>query len=107
MVPDTQTTSVAIGKLRTGRFMSALPALFLLVNGAMKPEPVVKATVELDYAEEVILALGFVLLGCMIVYLIPQTSVLGAILLMSYLAVPSQPTYAWAMGRCRSPSQSF
>jgi hypothetical protein len=71
-----------------GRITSALPALFLLVDGAMKlvkPEPVVKATVELGYAGTVILPLGIVLLACTILYLIPRTAVLGAILLTGYL----------------------
>jgi hypothetical protein len=71
-----------------GRITSALPALFLLVDGAMKlvkPEPVVKATVELGYAETVILPLGIVLLACTILYVIPRTAVLGAILLTGYL----------------------
>jgi hypothetical protein len=68
--------------------MSGLPALFLLVDGAMKlvkPEFVVKATVELGYAESVILPLGVVLVACTILYLIPRTAVLGAILLTGYL----------------------
>jgi hypothetical protein len=68
--------------------MSVLPALFLLVDGAMKlvkPEPVVKATMELGYAETVLLPLGIVLLACTILYLIPRTAVLGAILLTGYL----------------------
>jgi len=72
----------------TGRVLSALPALFLLMDGAMKlvkPEVVVKATVELGYPENVILPLGIVLLACTILYLIPQTAVLGAILLTGYL----------------------
>jgi hypothetical protein len=46
---------------------------------------VVTATVELGYAEAVILPLGVVLLACTIVYLIPQSAVLGAILLTGYL----------------------
>ena len=68
--------------------MSALPALFLLVDGAMKllkPEVVVKTTVELGFAEAVILPLGVVLLTCTILYLFPWTTVLGAILLTGYL----------------------
>jgi hypothetical protein len=68
--------------------MSVLPALFLLVDAVMKlvkPEPVVKATVELGYSEAVIVPLGIVLLVCTILYLIPQTAVLGAILLTGYL----------------------
>jgi DoxX-like family len=71
-----------------GRIMSVLPVLFLLVDGAMKlvkPEPVVKATMELGYAETVLLPLGIVLLACTILYLIPRTAVLGAILLTGYL----------------------
>ena len=88
MHSGTQTVPVSKKMLWTGRVMSALPALFLLVDGAMKlvkPEPVVKATVELGYAETVILPLGVVLLACTILYLIPRTAVLGAILLTGYL----------------------
>jgi hypothetical protein len=46
MVPDTQTASGSRVTLRAGRIISALPALFLLVDGAtklLKSEPVVKA----------------------------------------------------------------
>lgn len=86
MVGDAQTASPVT--LWAGRVMSAVPALFLLVDGAMKlvkPEPVVKATVELGYPESVIVGLGIVLLACLVLYLIPQTAVLGAILLTGYL----------------------
>jgi hypothetical protein len=75
-------------QLWAGRIMSGLPALFLLVDGAMKlvkPEEVVTATVELGYAETVILPLGVLLLTCTVLYLIPRTAVLGAILLTGYL----------------------
>ena len=80
--------SVSSKMLWVGRITSALPALFLLVDGAMKlvvPEPVLKATVELGYSETVIVPLGTVLLACTILYLIPRTAVLGAILLTGYL----------------------
>ena len=88
MQPATQTLPVSNKRLWAGRIMSALPALFLFVDGAMKlvkPEVVVKATVELGYAEAVILPLGVVLLACTILYVIPRTAVLGAILLTGYL----------------------
>jgi hypothetical protein len=68
--------------------MSALPALFLLFDGGMKlvkPGFVVDATVKLGYSETVIIPLGVVLLVCTVLYLIPRTSVLGAILLTGYL----------------------
>lgn len=70
------------------RIISGLPALFLLVDGAMKlvkPAPVVEATVKLGYPESTIVPIGVVLIVCTILYLIPKTSVLGAILLTAYL----------------------
>ena len=82
------TTTSAKTLLWTGRVLSGLPALFLLVDAAMKlvkPEPVVKATVALGYPESVIVGLGIVLGACTILYLIPRTSILGAILLTGYL----------------------
>src|SRR4030095_4118326 len=76
------------GMFWTGWIMSALPALFLLLDGVMKlfkPEFVVKATVQLGYPENVIVVLGLVLSICTVLYLIPRTAVLGAILLTGYL----------------------
>lgn len=74
--------------LWVGRIISAVPALFLLIDGIMKlvkPAVVVEATVKLGYSESVIIGLGIVLLICTILYLIPRTAVLGAILLTGYL----------------------
>lgn len=79
---------VSSASLWTGRVLSILPALFLLMDAVMKlikPEPVVKATVEMGYPESVLFGLGIVLLASTILYLIPRTSVLGAILLTGYL----------------------
>jgi hypothetical protein len=85
---DIQTNLVSNKALWTGRIIGLLPALFLLLDGVMKlvkPAPVVEATVRLGYSENVILPLGIVLLICTVLYLIPLTSVLGAILLTGYL----------------------
>ena len=74
--------------LWAGRIMSGIPALFLLLDGAMKlvkPEPVVKGTIELGYPETVIVPLGVVLLVSTVLYIIPRTAILGAILLTGYL----------------------
>ena len=76
------------GALRTGAVLSALAALFLLFDGAMKlvkPAPVVEATVQLGFSEGVIVPLGIVLLVCTALYLLAPTAVLGAILLTGYL----------------------
>jgi hypothetical protein len=83
-----QTDSVSKKRSWAALIISVLPALFLLVDGAMKlmkPAAVVEATVRLGYPENVILPIGIVLLLSTILYLIPQTSVLGAILLTGYL----------------------
>jgi hypothetical protein len=85
---NTQTAPVSKKMVWVGRVMSGLPALFLLFDGVMKlvkPAPVVEATVQLGYPESVILGLGIVLLACTVLYLIPRTAVLGAIMLTGYL----------------------
>lgn len=81
-------SEVSKTSLWVGRIASYLPALFLLVDGAMKlvkPPVVVEATVNLGYPESVIVPIGAVLIVCTILYLLPVTSVLGAILLTGYL----------------------
>lgn len=62
--------------------------MFLLVDALMKfvkPAAVVEATVQLGYPESVILPLGIVLAVSTILYLVPRTAILGAILLTGYL----------------------
>ena len=84
MEPNTQSKSM----IWTGRVLSALVVLFFLMDGIMKlvkPPIVVKSTVELGYPESVILPIGIVLLLCTVLYVIPRTAVLGAILLTGYL----------------------
>jgi len=88
MPSTTQSAPVSRKRLWAGRISSALPSLFLLVDGIaklVKPAPVVEGTVKLGYPETVIVPLGIVLLACTILYVIPRTSVLGAILLTGYL----------------------
>lgn len=89
MVANVQTvTSVPVKGLWAGRVVSWLMAAFLLVDGVaklFKPGPVVEGTVKLGYSESTIVPLGIVLIACTILYLIPRTAVLGAILLTGYL----------------------
>ena len=88
MQSEPSTARPSKAALWTGRVMSGLPALFLLFDAAMKlvkPQFVVDATVRLGYPEGVIVPLGVVLLVCTVLYLVPRTSVLGAILLTGYL----------------------
>jgi hypothetical protein len=71
-----------------GYTMSALPALLLLFSGTMKllkPPSVMEGFVRLGYDESLALGIGLVELACTVLYLIPRTSVLGAILLTGFL----------------------
>src|SRR3954468_16175212 len=72
----------------TGRLLSALAAFFLLMDAVMKvvrARVSVQGTVELGYPESVVVGIGLVLLVCTLLYIIPRTAVLGAILLTGYL----------------------
>jgi DoxX-like protein len=68
--------------------MSTLPVLMLLFSGIMKlikPPSVMEGFAHLGYDESVALGLGVVELLATLLYIIPRTSVLGAILLTGYL----------------------
>jgi len=85
---STENQPVSKKMIWTGRIISVLPALFLLMDGIMKlfkPVFVVEATVKLGYPESTIIGMGIVLLACTALYLIPRTAILGAILLTGYL----------------------
>ena len=76
--------------LWTGRLLSGLVILFMLFDGAIKlvPWPVVTETMDrIGYGSSESLArtLGAITLACTILYAIPPTSILGAILLTGYL----------------------
>jgi hypothetical protein len=88
MEASAQPAPVSTRKLWAGIIISALPALFLLFDGVMKlvKSPiVVETTVQFGYPESVILGLGIVLTVCTVIYVIPRTAVLGALLLTGYL----------------------
>jgi hypothetical protein len=74
--------------LWTGRILTGLMGAFMLFDGGMKlvkPAVVVEGTKQVGFAESTIVPLGITLLVSTILYLIPRTSVLGAILLTGYL----------------------
>jgi DoxX-like protein len=88
MQSDAQTATVSKTMLWAGRVISALPVLMLLLSGVMKlakPEFVVKGFIDLGWPEHLALALGIVEVACTVIYVIPRTAVLGAILMTGYL----------------------
>jgi hypothetical protein len=71
----------------TGRIISGFIILFMLFDGGAKVArfaPYVKGTVEAGFADSLVVPLGILSLFCAILYAIPQTSILGAILLTAY-----------------------
>src|SRR5437773_10792599 len=85
---ETQTAPVSKAALWGGRVAGALPVLMLLMSGVMKlakPEPVVKGFTDLGWDAGLALALGVLEIVCTAIYVIPQTAVLGAVLLTGYL----------------------
>ena len=88
MPSRTQARPVSKGRLWAGRIISGLVVLFLLFDGItklMKVAPVLEASAQLGYPVSTIAGIGITALVCTVVYAIPQTSVLGAILLTGYL----------------------
>jgi hypothetical protein len=90
MPSDTQTAPVSKKALWAGRIMSALVVLFLAFDIVIKfvkpaPPPVVEALAHLGWSLNLVPILGVLLLLSAALYVIPNTSVLGAILLTGYL----------------------
>ena len=87
MPPDSQTALVSKGKLWAGRILSAVPTVMLLFSGVMKlmKLAVVQGFAHYGYSESLIPVIGILELACTVVYAIPRTAVLGAILVAAYL----------------------
>jgi DoxX-like family len=84
------TAPVSKPALWSGRVLSGLVIVFLLFDGAIKlvPWPVVTETMDrMGYGSSETLArsLGLITLVCTVLYAVPPTSILGAILLTGYL----------------------
>ena len=88
MQSTAQTAPVSKTTVWTGRIISSLVVLFLVFDSLMKfvkPAPVVEASAQLGLPDSVIVCIGITLLACTVLYAIPRTSVLRAILLTGYL----------------------
>ena len=71
-----------------GYVVTTIAALFLTFDTVLKVlrlGPAVKATTDLGYPASTVLPIGIVELVCLALYLVPQTSVLGALMLTGYL----------------------
>ena len=88
MQSGTQTAPVSKKALWAGGIISALPVLLMVFGGTfglLKPAAAVPGFVHYGYPERMFLPICILEIVCAIVYAIPRTSVLGAILLTGYL----------------------
>lgn len=75
-------------RIWTGRILSILPVLFLVFDGTihiMRIPAVVEGFAKAGFPISTAVPLGIIEVVCIVLYVIPRTSVLGAILLTGYL----------------------
>jgi hypothetical protein len=90
MTTIAETLPVSKPALWLGRILSGLVIAFLLFDGAIKlvPWPIVTETMDkMGYgpSESLARSLGIITIVCTVLYSVPPTSILGAILLTGYL----------------------
>ena len=71
-----------------GYVLTGLVAAFLTFDTVMKLlqlAPAVQGTTELGYPAGTVIVIGVIELVCLVLYLVPRTSVLGALVLTGYL----------------------
>lgn len=90
---NVRTTAVSTSKI--GRILSGLAVAFLLFDSAIKftnADAVAQSFNQLGYPLSLATTIGIIELACIVVYLVPSTAALGAVLLTGYLggAIASQ-----------------
>ena len=88
MKPTTEKRTVSKAALWAGHIVSGLPVLLILFGSVVKlahAAPVVEGFKKGGYPEHLVLVVGIIELVCCVVYLVPPTRVLGAILLTGLL----------------------
>lgn len=75
-------------KLWTARVLGGLAIVFMLFDSVVKiirESHAVESTVQLGYPENAVFVIGIIEILCLLLYIIPRTSIFGAILLTGYL----------------------
>lgn len=84
----TSNASTGRGMLLAGRIITGFVSLFLLADGVLRTvhfAPYVEGTVQFGYPAHLATPIGVTLTLCTLLYLVPRTAVIGAILLTGYL----------------------
>jgi len=86
--PATQAVAVGTKRMWTGRIVSALPVLalgFSAIAKISRADAVLQGMAHYGYPEHLIVGIGILELLVAVIYAIPRTSFLGAILVTGYL----------------------
>lgn len=81
-------TTVPKGALRTGQTISSLAVVFLMFDGIARSvafAPYLEGTLRAGYDQALSVPIGVLLIFCTLLYALPRTAVLGAVLLTGYL----------------------
>ena len=84
----TSSTKFGVSRVTVGRGLSVLAVLFLAFDTVIKftsMPAVAESMTQLGYPMSSVVAIGILELVCLVVYLVPRTSVLGAVILTGYL----------------------
>ncbi len=89
MTTPIQPAPVSKARLWTARILSGIPAVFMLTSGinlcVTKSPSVLESFVKFGYPEWLLMPIGILEFVVTLIYVIPRTSVLGAVLLTGYL----------------------
>jgi hypothetical protein len=90
MPASIDTAAPSKSRLLTGRILTTLTVLFLIMDIVFKfirpiPPQVLQSMNQLGFQTGLLTTIGILLLACTVLYVIPATSVLGAVLLTGYL----------------------
>ena len=88
MADSTLNPPVSKAGLWAGRIISMLVVLFLLFDSGikiLKLPAAVEGTVQAGYPANTVRPIGILLIACILLYVIPRTAILGAVLLTGYL----------------------
>ena len=102
--PEATITTVP-ARIWANRIITGLLVLFLLsdaIGKIVRLEASVEGTVDLGYPDATVIWIGMTLLLCTLLYVIPRTAILGAVLLTGYLggAIATQVSmeeYPWLL----------
>jgi len=88
MADSTLNAQVSKSGVWAGRIISVLVVLFLLFDSGikiLKLPAAVEGTLQAGYPANTVRPIGVLLLACILLYVIPRTAILGAVLLTGYL----------------------